>query len=372
MAPVIARLRESPERFETIVIATGQHGELCAQALAEFSIRADQNMPLAQPGRTLAEALARTLEGLAFIFQKAERPDIVLAQGDTTSVLASALASSYTRIPFGHIEAGLRSGNTSEPFPEEMHRVLASKAARWHFAPTETARDNLIREGIDSKAIHVVGNTVIDALMTLESRTVPPPIRPKTERYLLTTVHRRENQGAPLKRICRAIAALVDRHRDLSVVWPVHPNPNVRTMILATLGGKERIHLIEPVGYGEFLALLKASTLVLSDSGGVQEEGPAFGKPVVVLRTSTERPEAIKAGSSVLVGSNPKKIVATVERLLRLLAVDPDAFRPFNPLGDGRASQRIVQILADSECDQGTSLIPPRRSARRSARLQRK
>lgn len=350
MAPLIARLRaeEDPtQRFETQVVATGQHEELCTRALGEFGIQADRTLSLAGSGRSLAETLAIMLEGLSSVFRTGTRPDIVLAQGDTTSVLAAALASSYDGIPFGHVEAGLRSSDPREPFPEEMHRVLISKIAFRHFAPSAIARDHLIREGVDPRSVHLVGNTVIDALRTLETRTVGLPFRPKTERFLLTTVHRRENQGAPLRRICRAIAALVDRDRALSVVWPVHPNPNIRQSVFEQLGGRDRVHLLDPIGYGEFLSYMKESTLILSDSGGVQEEGPAFGKPVVVLREATERPEALAAGSSILAGSNPRKIVSAVERLLRVLAVDPNAFRPFNPWGDGRASDRIVRILQE-------------------------
>ena len=343
MAPVILRLRRA-EGLRVRVISTGQHRELLDRALADFGIEADRDLGLMRPGQGLAEITARALTALDGAFA-AESPDFVLAQGDTTTVLASALTAYYRQIPFGHVEAGLRTGQPYRPFPEEKNRVLAGHLAAVHFAPTPQARLNLLREGIDAGSIHVTGNTGIDALRLAAGRPVPLPVEPATGRMILVTAHRRENFGAPMLEICAALRLVVERDPDLCVVFPVHPNPAVRPTVEATLGGLARVHLIDPVGYLEFVALMRASFLILTDSGGVQEEGPSLGKPVLVLRDETERPEAVAAGTVRLVGPHRDPILSAVEALTR----DADLYRRSatvaNPYGDGHAAERIVPVL---------------------------
>ncbi|RUL83772.1 non-hydrolyzing UDP-N-acetylglucosamine 2-epimerase [Tautonia sociabilis] len=347
MAPVIRRLRRPGSGFKVIVLATGQHRELLDRALADFGLRSDDDLGLMRPGQDLATLTARCLEAIGGWLGRA-RPDLVVAQGDTTSVLSAAMASHCHRIPFAHVEAGLRSGDPAEPFPEESNRVLTARLADLHFAPTPWARDNLIREGIPASRVRVVGNPVIDALRWVERSAPPTPIptptAPGTARMILLTSHRRENQGAPLARICAAVRTLVARDRGLLVVFPVHPSPGVRAVVDRELGGIDRVARIDPVGYPDFVALMKASRLILSDSGGVQEEAPALGRPVLVLRDRTERPEAVSAGACRLVGTDPDRIVAEAEAILSG-SVPPLA--PISPFGDGRASDRIARALAD-------------------------
>ena len=344
MAPVILRLRRGDLDLAVRIVATGQHRGLLDQALADFGLAADVDLALMRPGQDLPELTARALVALSAAFRE-DRPDYVLAQGDTTTVFCAALASRYARVPFGHVEAGLRTGR-STPFPEETNRVLTTHLADLHFAPTESARRNLLREGIDAGAVHVTGNTAIDALNLIADRAPPLPVTPATPRFLLVTAHRRENLGAPLAAIAGAVADLVDRHPDLSVVWPVHPNPGVRAAIAEALAGRSRVLLIEPVGYPEFVALMRASFLILTDSGGVQEEAPSLGRPVLVLREATERPEAIEAGAARLVGTDRGGIVAAVEELLARPEVYGRLARAVNPFGDGHAADRIARAVA--------------------------
>lgn len=337
MAPVVASLRRCG-RLDVRLVATGQHRELLDTALADFGLWADIDLDLMRPGQGLAELTARTLAGLGERFAH-ERPALVLAQGDTTTVLAAALAAHYERIPFGHVEAGLRSGRADSPFPEETNRVLVARLAALHFAPTPDAARNLRIEGVDPRSIRVTGNPVVDALRLMEGRLpAPPSWLPK--RYLLATVHRRENQGPPLERIAAALRELLRRHDGLGLVLPLHPNPAVSGPIRRALGGLARVHLVEPLGYPQFLAVLRRAALVLSDSGGVQEEGPALGLRVLILRDTTERPEAVRGGLARLVGTNPERIVAEAERYLAegLSSAPP----PANPFGDGRAGDRIA------------------------------
>lgn len=344
MAPVVLRLRQSSQGFDVRVLATGQHRELLDRALDDFGLRTDSDLNLMRPGQNLAELTARALTGLtAWLVQ--DKPEVVLAQGDTTTVLATALACQYARIPFAHVEAGLRTGDLDSPFPEELNRVLAGRLAEMHFAPTASARRNLLREGVAPKTVHLVGNPVIDALQWIARRVDKLPVQPATRRFALVTTHRRENFGPPLERICQALLELVNRFQDLSIVFPVHPNPNVRAVVESKLGRHNRIQLIGPVGYAEFVALMKSAEFIMSDSGGVQEEAPALGKPVLVLRNCSERPEAMTQGTARLVGTCPAKILDAAERIL-------DGFKPFEPLvsspfGDGRASDRIAHLLAD-------------------------
>jgi UDP-N-acetylglucosamine 2-epimerase (non-hydrolysing) len=354
MAPVILRLRRPDSGLRVQVLTTGQHRELLAQALGDFNIAPDQDLALMRPDQNLADLTARALVALSEQFAR-QKPDLVLAQGDTTTVLCTALACYYNRIPFGHVEAGLRTGDPYFPFPEEKNRVLAGHLAEMHFAPTLTSRDNLLREGIADEAIHVTGNTVIDALLMTARLDVALPVSPATSRFLLVTAHRRENFGEPMEQICLAVRDLTARIGDLSVVFPVHPNPNVRQVVGRLLGGQDRVHLIEPVGYREFVALMKQCHVIVTDSGGVQEEGPSLGKPVLVLRDETERPEAVAAGTVRLLGPHRQRIIEAVEELWHQPEVYAQFSRRVNPYGDGWAAERIARVLAEwFEIDPGT------------------
>ncbi len=360
MAPVILRLRRSGLE-EVRILSTGQHRSLLDQALADFGLAADDDLDLMRPDQTLADLTARAVTALARALE-AQKPDLVLAQGDTTTVFCAALACYYHRIPFGHIEAGLRTGRRYYPFPEEKNRELAGHLAEVHFAPTAGARRNLVREGIDPTNVHVTGNTVIDALLMTAGRQVPLPIAPSTSRYLLVTAHRRENFGVPLREICLALLDLVRRYPDLSVIYPVHPNPHVRRVVDEWLVDNDRIHLIEPTGYPEFVVLMKNAYALVTDSGGVQVEGPSLGKPVLVLREETERPEAVNAGTVQLVGWHREAIVQAVSDLWNRPEVYARFARALNPYGDGRAADRIAAVLRERygvRCGDADSPIPP-------------
>jgi UDP-N-acetylglucosamine 2-epimerase (non-hydrolysing) len=343
MAPVILVLRREPWA-ETRVLASAQHRQLLDDVLRQFGITPDIDLDVMRASQALPELTARLMVSLDETL-RAERPDVVLAQGDTTTVMVTALACFYRRVPFGHVEAGLRTGDFDNPFPEEMNRVVAARLARWHFAPTETARDNLRREGIVD-GVHVTGNTVIDALLDVSACDVPllADLSPG-RRLILVTAHRRERFGPALESMCRAMREIVERHADVEVLYPVHPNPNVREVAYRVLGDHPRVSLCEPLDYGPFVSAMRRSYLVLTDSGGVQEEAPALGKPVLVMRTETERPEAVREGVVRLVGNDFATIVAETSRLLE----DPAAYsamaRGVSPYGDGRASERIVRIL---------------------------
>jgi len=344
MAPVIRALR-GDRRFRVRVLATAQHRDLLDQVLAAFGIAPDIDLGVMRPAQGLGALTGRLIEGLDAALAR-EAPDVVLAQGDTTTVFATALAAFYRRVPFGHVEAGLRTGDLAAPFPEELNRVLIAPMARWHFAPTAGAAAALRAEGIPPERVHVTGNTVIDALLQ-----APPPAdarsaAPFAPRQILVTLHRRENFGRPLERILAAIAGLLDDHRDCGVLLPVHPNPAVGPVVRARLGGHPRVRLVPPLGYAEFVAAMRASYLILTDSGGVQEEAPALGVPVLVLREATERPEAIAAGVARLVGTR----AAAIRRAAGALLSDPEARARMatgaSPYGDGKAAARIVGILA--------------------------
>ncbi len=342
MAPVIARLRTGDFGLTLRILTTGQHRDLLDRALADFDLTPDGDLDLMRPGQGLAELTSRSLVALDAQFAN-EQPDLVLSVGDTTTVLATALACYYRQVPFGHIEAGLRTGNPLAPFPEEKHRELAARLAALHFAPTEAARANLIREGIAPATIHLTGNTAIDALQMVARRQIPLPVSLSTTRFALVTTHRRENFGAPLVEICQALRELLDRDPNLSVVLPVHPNPAVRPTLEAHLSAHPRAHLIEPIGYAEFVALMKACWVILTDSGGIQEEAPSLGKRVIVLREATERPEAVAWGTACVVGSSRSAIVAAVDQVRQ----DPEPPGPyFNPFGDGHAADRIARVVA--------------------------
>ena len=344
LAPLILRLR-AVAGLEVCLVATGQHRELLAQALGEFGLHPDRDLNLMQPGQTLADLTARALVALDRTISE-EHPDLILAQGDTTTVLATALASFYQRVAFGHVEAGLRTGWPDRPFPEEKNRILAGHLASLHFAPTPRGRDNLLREGIDPATVHITGNTGIDALRWVVDRlpSVAPP-RPDEPRTILVTAHRRENFGAPLAEICAAIRDLTEHVPNLRVVFPVHPNPMVRAAVQAHLDTVARVELVEPTGYRDFVALMHRSFLILTDSGGIQEEGPSLGVPVLVLRDETERPEAVQAGSVQLVGPHRDRIVAAVQDLWTNPAAYRRAATAINPYGDGFAADRITRII---------------------------
>lgn len=343
MAPVIRALREQPW-VRLRVLATAQHREMLDQVLEAFDIVPDIDLDLMRNNQQLAGLTARLLEKMDAVLAD-ECPDLVLAQGDTTTVFATALACFYRRIPFGHVEAGLRTGDLNYPFPEEMNRVVAARMARWHFAPTARARANLIGEGVATEHVHVTGNTVIDALHHVAASLGPGEPDASGRRTILVTAHRRENFGAPLERILLALRSLIKQRDDIQIVFPVHPNPNVAPVVQRMLGGLERVNLCAPLDYISFVAAMSQSFLVLSDSGGVQEEAPALRKPVLVLRDETERPEAVEAGVAQLVGTNQLAIESAVCRLLD----DESAYRSMasgaSPYGDGAAAPRIVDIL---------------------------
>ncbi len=344
MAPVVRALHGSPWA-RCRVLATAQHRGMLDQMLGFFGIHVDGDLDIMTENQSLPDLTARLMTGLDRAFIE-EKPDLVLAQGDTTTVFVSALASFYRRIPFGHVEAGLRSHNLASPFPEEANRRLAGHLARLHFAPTPAARDNLLAEGIDPDHIKLTGNTVIDALFDAVERNEPigVDLHP-TRRLLLVTAHRRDSFGDPIRQVCQAVREICERHADVEVLWPVHPNPMVRPVVESMVGGHERIHLCEPLAYGPFVTAMKRAHLVLTDSGGIQEEAPALGKPVLVMRHESERPEAIDAGVAVLVGPVRERIVAEAVRLLD----DPAAYarmaKGASPFGDGHAAVRIVEAI---------------------------
>lgn len=344
MAPVILALKKEPWA-EVRVLATAQHRHMLDQVLSAFAIEPDIDLDIMRPNQALTPLTARLLLDLDDVLQ-AEKPDVVLAQGDTTTVMTVALACFYHRIPFGHVEAGLRTGDMYNPFPEEMNRTVAGRLSRWHFAPTQSSRQNLLREGVSDADIHVTGNTVIDALMTVAKRDLDIGIAlDSSKRMILVTAHRRENFGEPFRQVCRAIRALADAYENIEILYPVHPNPNVAGMAHALLTDHPRIRLCAPLDYLPFVAAMKQAYLILSDSGGVQEEAPALGKPVLVLRRETERPEAVTEGVVKLVGPDYDAIMTESMRLLDDPAYYASMARGVSPYGDGHASERIVSIL---------------------------
>jgi len=347
LAPVIAQLRASPG-IVCQVCVTAQHRQMLDQVLEVFKITPDRDLDLMRPDQSLADFTARALQALDAHF-RAEPPDLVLVQGDTTTVLCAALAAFYNHVPVGHVEAGLRTGDMQQPWPEEMNRVLSSRLASLHFAPTELNRGNLLREGVPADTIHVTGNTVIDALlMAAKEVELHPPViaglaaRPPDRQVVLITGHRRENFGEGVRSMCEAIGELADKFPGADFVYPVHLNPNVRGPVFALLGDRPNILLLEPQPYLAFVALLKRATLVLTDSGGLQEEAPSLGKPVLVMRDTTERPESIEAGTSALVGTDTRRIVDAVSELLTDKQAYERMSRAANPYGDGKAAERIA------------------------------
>jgi len=356
MAPVLQALQQHPGRARSVVCVTAQHREMLDQVLRLFAIVPDVDLDLMEANQTLASLTSAAMTGLTEVLQRI-RPDLVLVQGDTSTAMVAALAAFYQKVRVGHIEAGLRTHDRYSPFPEEVNRQIISVLSTLHFAPTATAADALRREGVPVSAIHVTGNTVIDALLWVvrqppstgtsallqdlgvhpEADTVPP--------IILVTAHRRENFGPPLERICLALLRIAERNPQVQIVYPVHMNPNVREPVQRILGESERIHLLDPLPYEAFAQVMKHAYLVLTDSGGIQEEAPALGKPVLVMRTETERPEGVEADSVRLVGTETESIVAETESLLH----DAEHYRRMakavSLYGDGQAAGRVVDII---------------------------
>ena len=351
MAPVIRALQQQPRRFESLVCVTAQHRSMLDQVLQVFGLETDHDLDLMVAGQSPADVAGRVIERLSPLLRRI-RPDVLLVQGDTMTTFAAAFAAHLEKIPSGHVEAGLRTGDRYQPFPEEMNRVLTTRLASLHFAPTRQAQQTLLNEGVPPADVHLTGNTVIDALLqTVRSdysfRTPALAALDPKRRLVLITTHRRESFGAPLRSTCAAIRELADRHPDLQFVLPVHPNPEVKQTVEGLLCDIAGMHLIEPVDYVEFVHLMHRAFLVLTDSGGVQEEAPSLGKPVLVLREVTERPEGVEAGTAVVVGTDKDRIVNTATELLTSRAAYDRMANAVNPYGDGQASGRIVAALAE-------------------------
>lgn len=350
MAPVVRALEQSP-RLVPIVVLTGQHRSMLEQVNLDFGIRADHNLDIMQAGQSLQQITARSLEGVSRVIT-AERPDIVLVQGDTTSALAAALAAFYAQVPVAHLEAGLRTDDMYSPYPEEMNRRLTTRLASLHLVPTPASRDNLLRENVNRNSIITTGNTVIDALLWTVQRGRPfsDPHLQSLERnerpILLVTAHRRESWGEPMRRVAQALVEISWRLPELQIVLPAHRNPVVRETLLPILEGGRNILVLEPLPYPDFTRLLSISSVVVTDSGGVQEEAPSLAKPVLVMRDSTERPEGVEAGTARLVGTSPTAIVEAVYSLVRDESAYRAMARAINPYGDGRAAKRTVDALS--------------------------
>lgn len=349
MAPLVKALEAAPD-MESIVTVTAQHRDMLDQVLHVFKITPDYDLNIMSQGQTLYDVTTRALMGLRDVLEQAQ-PDVVLVHGDTTTTFAGALAAFYQEIPVGHVEAGLRTGNIYSPFPEEMNRKLTGSLATYHFAPTAGSEQNLLKENVDKEHIYVTGNTVIDALqMTVQDGYQFEDddlntLDYKGKRIVLVTTHRRENLGEPMRHVYRAIRQLVDDFDDIQVVFPVHKNPKVRQVVQEELGHVDRVSLINPLDYEPFANLMARSYLVLTDSGGIQEEAPSLGKPVLVLRNTTERPEAVVAGTVQLVGTDKDRVYEEAHTLL----ADEKAYKQMsnavNPYGDGKATQRILEAL---------------------------
>ena len=349
MAPVVKAIEQN-ENLQSLVAVTAQHREMLDQVLQLFHIEPDYDLNLMKQGQTLTDITSGVLRGLEEIFKK-ERPDLVLVHGDTTTTFAAALAAFYQQIPVGHVEAGLRSGNMYSPYPEEANRKLTGVMTTLHFSPTPEARQNLLRENIGDAAIFVTGNTVIDALLATAKQTYQfedaalQQLLDSPGKKVLITAHRRENQGTPMVHIFQAVRRLHETLPDIQFIFPIHKNPKVRELAAQILGDLERVHIIEPLDYEPFANVMARVDLILTDSGGVQEEAPALGKPVLVLRDTTERPEAVKAGTVALVGTDENLIYNTALQLL----TDDDTYHKManavNPYGDGKASGRIMQAI---------------------------
>jgi len=346
MAPVVKELEKHNERFESVVCVTAQHRQMLDQVLELFEIKPDIDLDLMQPNQTLSSLTTRAMQAVTDALAEV-KPDVVLLQGDTTTAMIAAMAAFYQQISVGHVEAGLRTYDRYSPFPEEINRRLISALSSYNFAPTETAVRALLAEGFSQKSIYLTGNTVIDALlMTIKMDcNLGMNFLNPDKRLILVTAHRRESFGEPFENICKGLRELARRNEDVEIVYPVHLNPNVRKAVFKNLDNRERFHLIEPVEYGRFVHLMNRSYIVLTDSGGIQEEAPALGKPVLVMREKTERPEAIEAGTAKLVGTEAANIINATERLLRDRGEYDKMANAVSPYGDGHAAERIVENL---------------------------
>lgn len=349
MAPLVKALEADPV-IESVVCVTAQHRQMLDQVLNVFDIKPDYDLNIMKSGQTLSEITSRVLLGIEEVL-KVEKPDLVLVHGDTTTTLSGALAAFYQQIPVGHVEAGLRSGNIYSPYPEEMNRMLATRLAEIHFAATEGNVANLLAEGISENAIFKTGNTVIDALMMVIKKdfvfeeAILNEIDYESKKVILVTAHRRENLGEPMENIFGAIRKIVEDFEDVVIVFPIHMNPAVRAIADRHLSGHDRIYMIEPLEYGAFANMIGRSTLILTDSGGIQEEAPAIGKPVVVLRTETERPEAVEAGTVAIAGVSFDAIYNITAELLKDASRYKRMSEAVNPYGDGKACARIVEAI---------------------------
>ncbi|MBR6679031.1 MAG: UDP-N-acetylglucosamine 2-epimerase (non-hydrolyzing) [Phascolarctobacterium sp.] len=350
MCPLVLEMHKYPEYIEPIVAVTAQHREMLDQVLELFRIKPDYDLNIMASGQTLYDITTRALNGLKEVIEDA-KPDMVLVHGDTTTTFAGALAAFYAQVPVGHVEAGLRTGNKYSPYPEEMNRKLTGSIADMHFAPTSTSKENLLKENVNPEAIMVTGNTVIDALQTTVKANYEfadaefNKIFARGNRLILMTTHRRENLGEPMRNVYKALRKVLETHADVEAIFPVHKNPKVREIVQEELGGLEKVHLIEPMDYEPFANLMGKVDIVLTDSGGIQEEAPALGKPVLVLRDTTERPEAVDAGTVKLVGTGYEDVL----RETNLLLDDPAHYQKMaeaaNPYGDGKACERIIRAI---------------------------
>ncbi|AMP19792.1 UDP-N-acetyl glucosamine 2-epimerase [endosymbiont 'TC1' of Trimyema compressum] len=350
MAPLVKALEKEPS-INSKVIVTAQHRDMLDQVLGLFDIVPDYDLDIMKSGQTLTDVTTRILEGLSPIL-KEEKPDVVLVHGDTSTTFASALAAFYEKIAVGHVEAGLRTGNKYSPYPEEMNRQLTTKLTDYHFAPTEKAKNNLLAEGIDPKTIYVTGNTVIDALLSVAKKPFDVQTIPGLEnidfnkKIILVTAHRRENLGVHMENIFSAIKDILNEEKGVEVIFPIHKNPKVREIAYSFLGDNKQVHFIEPLDYQPFVKVMEKANLILTDSGGIQEEAPSLAKPVLVLRDTTERPEAVEAGTVVLAGVNKEDIYNEAMLLLRDKEVYNKMANATNPYGDGKTSERIASILS--------------------------
>ena len=355
MAPVVSALRARPG-IQTLVAVTAQHRQMLDQVLDLFGIVPDDDLDLMRANQGLPDLFSRILTGMSEVISR-RKPDLVLVHGDTSTTLAAALAAFYARVPVGHVEAGLRTGNMEAPWPEEMNRRLVSPLAQLHFAPTARARDNLLAEGIEDARIHVTGNTVVDALLQAVARLEADkelsnavdaslPALDPDRRMILVTGHRRESFGEGFESICSALRRIADLD-GVEIVYPVHLNPNVREPVLRLLGGLPNVHLIEPLDYLPFVQLMRRASLIITDSGGIQEEAPSLGKPVLVMRDVSERPEAIESGTARLVGTAPDTIYEAARQLLGSQDVYAAMAKARNPYGDGAAAHRIAELIPD-------------------------
>lgn len=348
MAPVVKELENHPNKIESIVCVTGQHREMLDQVLSLFEIKPQIDLDLMEPNQTLASLTAKAITSLTDVIASIE-PNVVLVQGDTATAMIASLASFFQKVPVGHVEAGLRTYDRYSPFPEEINRRLISVLSTYNFAPTQTAVDALIAEGFPEESIFLTGNTVIDALLLTINKdyqlNLGFPLN--SSKLIIITAHRRENFGQPFQDICVAIKEIALRNPEVEIVYPVHLNPNVRRTVYQILSNQERIYLIEPLEYEKFAHLMNSSYLVLTDSGGIQEEAPVLGKPVLVLRCGTERPEAVEAGAVKVVGTDTENIIRETERLLYDNGEYSRMSKAISPYGDGHAAERIVEIILE-------------------------